>query len=270
VIAFGRILLPLDGSARAEAALRWVDILPAQQIRLLHICDEEGPQSAEAATYLQKMASHLARPDRVIDTRVAFGEAADGIVADAADVDLIVMCTQGEGGGGRLIYGSVADLVARHAPVPTLLLRGRGAPVSTDPVRRVVVPLDGSANAERALPMAAFVARMFQSQVHLVTVNDQPSAGGLPTAGRAANFDAAGAYLERAAESIRAPEIASSTETRSGAPAAELLAVIEPGDLLIMTTHGRGAARRWQIGSVAEKLLRQASAPVVLIRADTP
>jgi nucleotide-binding universal stress UspA family protein len=118
--------------------------------------------------------------------------------------------------------------------------------------------------------MAAFVARMLQSRVHLVTVNDQPSAGGVPTAGRAANYDAAGAYLERAAESMRDSDVASSIETRSGVPAAELLAVIEPGDLLVMTTHGRGAARRWQIGSVAEKLLRQAPAPVVLVRADTP
>nr|MBA3450124.1 universal stress protein [Chloroflexia bacterium] len=50
----------------------------------------------------------------------------------------------------------------------------------------------------------------------------------------------------------------------------ELLAAVGPGDLLVITTHGQGAARRWQMGRVAEKLLGHASAPLVLIRADSP
>jgi nucleotide-binding universal stress UspA family protein len=48
------------------------------------------------------------------------------------------------------------------------------------------------------------------------------------------------------------------------------MATLGPGDLLVITTHGQGAARRWQIGNVAEKLLRQAATPVALVRADTP
>ena len=48
----------------------------------------------------------------------------------------------------------------------------------------------------------------------------------------------------------------------------EVMATLGTGDLLVITTHGQGAARRWQIGYVAEKLLRQAAAPVALVRAD--
>jgi nucleotide-binding universal stress UspA family protein len=48
------------------------------------------------------------------------------------------------------------------------------------------------------------------------------------------------------------------------------MATLGTGDLLVITTHGQGAARRWQIGNVAEKLLRQAATPVALVRADMP
>ena len=77
------------------------------------------------------------------------------------------------------------------------------------------------------------------------------------------------AYLEGTAASLQALDIRTSTEVRSGPAAIEVMATLGTGDLLIITTHGQGAARRWQIGNVAEKLLRQAAAPVVLVRADT-
>ena len=158
VTGFDRILVPLDGSERAEVALSWASALPAQRVRLLHICPEEHPDSQAAARYLEEVAARFRPPDRTIETRIAHGGPAEGIVADAADVDLIVMSTQGAGGGGRLLFGSVADRVARHAPAPTLLLRGGHHPVRPQPVRRIVVPLDGSAAAERALPLATILA----------------------------------------------------------------------------------------------------------------
>ena len=104
------------------------------------------------------------------------GGPAEGIVDDAADADLIVMSTQGAGGGGRLLFGSVADRVARHAPAPTLLLRGGHHPVATQPVQRIVVALDGSLAAERALPLATLLATLLHVPVHFVTVDDaEPS-----------------------------------------------------------------------------------------------
>jgi nucleotide-binding universal stress UspA family protein len=56
---------------------------------------------------------------------VAEGEAADAIVEQAAEngANLIIMSSHGRGGLGRLVFGSVADAVLRHSPVPVLLLR---------------------------------------------------------------------------------------------------------------------------------------------------
>jgi nucleotide-binding universal stress UspA family protein len=269
------ILVPLDGSERAEAALSWASALPAQRVRLLRVCSEH-PESQEAAEYLDKLAARFRPPGRAIETRIAYGGPAEGIVGDAVDADLIVMSTQGAGGGGRLLFGSVADRVARHAPTPTLLLRGGHHPVNTQPVRRIVVALDGSPAAERALPLATLLATRLQVPIHFVTVDDQVSPRTDQDHGRhagdqsASHGEKAEAYLEATAASLLALDIVTSTEVRSGPAAIEVMAALGTGDLLVVTTHGQGAARRWQIGNVAEKLVRQAAAPVALVRADTP
>jgi len=269
------ILVPLDGSERAEAALSWASALPAQRVRLLRVCSEH-PEGQEAAEYLDQLAVRFRPPGRAIETRIAYGGPAEGIVGDAVDADLIVMSTQGAGGGGRLLFGSVADRVARHAPTPTLLLRGGHHPVDTQPVRRIVVALDGSPAAERALPLATLLATRLQVPIHFVTVDDQVSPRTDQGHGRDAGDQSAShgekseAYLEATAASLLALEIVTSTEVRSGPAAIEVMAALGTGDLLVVTTHGQGAARRWQIGNVAEKLVRQAAAPVALVRADTP
>jgi len=269
------ILVPLDGSERAEAALSWASALPAQRVRLLRVCSEH-PEGQEAAEYLDQLAARFRPPGRAIETRIAYGGPAEAIVGDAVDADLIVMSTQGAGGGGRLLFGSVADRVARHAPTPTLLLRGGHHPVDTQPVRRIVVALDGSPAAERALPLATLLATRLQVPIHFVTVDDQVSPRTDQGHGRDAGDQSAShgekseAYLEATAASLLALEIVTSTEVRSGPAAIEVMAALGTGDLLVVTTHGQGAARRWQIGNVAEKLVRQAAAPVALVRADTP
>ena len=269
------ILVPLDGSKRAEAALSWASALPAQRVRLLRVCPEERIDSQEAARYLERVAARFSPPGRAIETRIAYGGPAEGIVGDAADADLIVMSTQGAGGGGRLLFGSVADRVARHAPAPTLLLRGGHHPVDTQPVRRIVVALDGSPAAERALPLAAIFARLLRVPVHFVTVDDEVSSqaererGGYTRDHSGPGAETLDAYLEETAATLQALDIVTSTELRSGPAANEVMASLGTGDLLVITTHGQGAARRWQIGNVAEKLLRQAATPVALVRADT-
>jgi nucleotide-binding universal stress UspA family protein len=270
------ILVPLDGSESAEAALDWAYALPAQRIRLLRVCPEEPPDTQAAAQYLEEVAARFRPPERRIETRIAYGGPAETIVDDAADSDLIVMSTQSAGGGGRLLFGSVADRVARHAPAPTLLLRGGHHPVAVQPVRRIVTALDGSLAAERALPMATLFARELGVPIHLVSVSDQITSQaerGSDHGSRdrsAPRVESPATYLERTAASLGALDVAASTEIRCGPAALEVMATLGSGDLLIITTHGQGAARRWQIGNVAEKLLRQAAAPVVLVRADTP
>jgi nucleotide-binding universal stress UspA family protein len=53
--------------------------------------------------------------------------------------------------------------------------------------------------------------------------------------------------------------------TLSGSPFFAISDATEPDDLIILTSHGRGGVRRWLLGSVAEKLVREAPAPVLLV-----
>lgn len=262
---FDRILVPLDGSPRAEAVLPWLRRLPAREIRLLQVCPDEASHTDEVNQYLDDLAATLAAPRRTVETRVVTGSPAEAIVAEAADASLVVMCTQGAGGGGRRVYGSVADRVSRHAPAPTLLLRGGDDPVAEGTVRRIVVPLDGSPAAERALPMAATLARIMDAPVQLITICDE---GDADASSSSRHPETALARLTALVSRLGEQGVPAAAETRTGEPAAELLQSIVPGDVIVATTHGEGTARRWQIGHVAEKLLRQAAAPILLIRTD--
>jgi nucleotide-binding universal stress UspA family protein len=75
------------------------------------------------------------------------------------------------------------------------------------------------------------------------------------------------AYLEGIAEQLRARGLTVKTEVHVGAPALVLLGELRADDVAVMTTHGRGGVRRWLLGSVAEKLVREAAAPILLVRA---
>ena len=285
-----RILVPLDGSGTAEAALAYAEMLPSQLATLLQVEpnttglmvastpeQEEwrSARDADVSAYLEQAGERLRKQGRVVESAVAFGDPADWIIASAGDADLIVMTTHGRGAGGRALFGSVADRVARHAPVPTLLVRGHDAAAGPPQVARVIVTLDGSALADRALPVAASVARDLGVPIHLLWVLDDDVVRASVEAGIAA----AGAYakaqddarrqakedLQTRVQTLCNQDITASAQILTGSPAVALLDVITLTDLVVMTTHGRGGVRRWLLGSVADKLVREAAAPVLLV-----
>ena len=66
---------------------------------------------------------------------------------------------------------------------------------------------------------------------------------------------------------LQAEGVDASGEIVNGSPFFAISEATEPGDLLLLTSHGRGGVRRWLLGSVAEKLVREADAPVMLVPA---
>jgi nucleotide-binding universal stress UspA family protein len=145
-------------------------------------------------------------------------------------------------------------------------------------VGRIVVPLDGSDRAEGALPPAIQAAAGFGAVLDLVHV--APWAWMLyaiawqdllPAALDEALEERASAYLS--AVRARLPHtLAAERHVLRGDPADAILEHVRASgaDLLVMTTHGRSGISRWALGSVADRLVRTAEAPVLLLRADLP
>jgi nucleotide-binding universal stress UspA family protein len=280
---YERILVPLDGSQTAEAALAYAALLPSRQVRLLAVEHERADLTAmwwETRTYqdyLERVAEPLRQRGRAVETFVVSGNAAAQILAFTDTVDLVVMGSHGHGAMERLILGSVAGQVARQAPVPTMIVRegqAQGTPVR---VERLVVPLDGSVLAEQAVPVASALAAHLSTPIHLMRVLDVDPRraavqAGIPAARasmRAREVDRrlAEQYLATRVQKLRNQGLAATAEVRLGNPVATLLDTIRPDDLVVMTSHGLGGIRRWVIGSVAEQLVRAAAGPVLLVRA---
>jgi nucleotide-binding universal stress UspA family protein len=145
-----KILVPLDGSALAESAIsKAVEVAGDRSVTLMLLRAVEArtlpgmdPTEAqvgvvhEAEEYLATIAARLKKQGiKGVETSVWYGPAAAAII-DAARLrkaDMIVMSTHGRSGLGRLIVGSVAELVLRGTTTPILLLRAPEAPVEAPP-----------------------------------------------------------------------------------------------------------------------------------------
>jgi nucleotide-binding universal stress UspA family protein len=274
------ILVPLDGSELAQQALPYAQALadpscggePECQLILLEVGQDEDELSL-----LERHADTDARLE------TATGDPAAQILRVAKDlgVGMIVMTTHGRGALGRLAFGSVADTVTRTSPIPVLVIRpGEGDRGSAAPViRRVVVPLDGSELAEAALPTAQALAQRLNVPVHLISAIDltrQVPVEIMPTVA----FDAslyeetvaqlsadAETTLSLAGERLRREAVEVTWEVLHGSPFLAIKEAVQPGDVIVMTSRGRGGAGRWLLGSVAETLIRDGPVPVVLVPA---
>ena len=293
------ILVPLDGSPLAEQVLPYAQALlaPGAELILLQVAEEPEPIYGMRGQLLvpiedqQRMLERLAREVLTraeatlraerppVRLEVVGGDPAEQIVQHAAgrQVELIAMTTHGRGALGRWVFGSVADRVARSAPVPVLLVRPSAGEPRPAAIRRLVVPLDGSALAEEALPTAQALATRLGIPMHLITAIDVmrliPPALGPVVAFDATAYQetisqldaAAAALLTEMSERLAHQGLHTSSEVAHGSPFVTIAEAVHDGDLIVMTSHGRSGVQRWLLGSVAEKLVREAPVPVVLV-----
>jgi nucleotide-binding universal stress UspA family protein len=134
----------------------------------------------------------------------------------------------------------------------------------------ILVPLDGSALAERALPYAVTLARASHAQLSLVRAAlAHTLPGAEPSEAQAAVVQRAERALEATAESLRSGGLTVETHVYYDEAARAIVDATEhPAvDLVVMSTHGRGGLGRWVYGSVADRVLRRLAAPVLLVPA---
>ncbi|WP_144921286.1 universal stress protein [Halorubrum salsamenti] len=140
---------------------------------------------------------------------------------------------------------------------------------------RILVPTDGSAEGKRAVSHALDLASVHGAGVHALYVVDTASYAGMPMesswegVGDLLRDDANEAVAE--VESLAAEtDLGVETAVAEGSPSKEIIRYAEGNDcdLIVMGTHGRGGIDRLLLGSVAEKVVRGSSVPVLTVRLD--
>jgi nucleotide-binding universal stress UspA family protein len=296
---FRSILVPLDRSSLAEQALPLarsiaqrangkldlVEVhtlyaledpsagwLPYDRVRDAE-CRQQEQLYLDATAKSVGSASPLTVTAEVISGSAALAETvADSILERAriGNADLIVMTTRGRGVVSRLALGSVADQLLRRAPIPILLMRPmEGVPaITSEPVLdNILILLDGSPLAEQILEPALDVARFMEARCTLLRVVEARSSPGdrLEPPEKAQ----AEAYLERVAERLREQGYQVRTRVVVARHAVEAIlaeAAAQASNLIALATHGRGGLNRLLLGSVADKLIRTATSPVLVYR----
>jgi nucleotide-binding universal stress UspA family protein len=185
----------------------------------------------------------------------------------AAEADLVVLATHGHRPFSRLWLGSVADELIRRLPVPLLLVRPGEGPVDLrrEPAfRRVLVPLDGSARAEKILEPALSLGALWEAEYVLIRA---------VALANGASQHQAHDYLEGVAERLRqrALRVRTLVLTHGHAAAAiQEAAAAEGADLIALATRGQGGLRRLLLGSVADKLIRATTMPLLVFHPLVP
>jgi nucleotide-binding universal stress UspA family protein len=281
-----RVLVPLDGSPFAEAALPAALSLAGEthgEVHLLRVLEVPpvfvfpevySPDRDEAEVYLDALIERVGGAGvHNVSRTVREGAVVQEIARAAHDwrADVIVMCTHGRGGVSRLWLGSVADRFLRTTTVPVFLVRppdraGAAAPFI---VGKVVVPVDGSPSAEAALPWAKTLSGAYGVPLLLVQAITYPGAPAIESPERAESVLAAEregrAYLELLCRKLEEEGFDAAFRQARAPGAAQVALGAADRDPIVMTTRGRSGVARTFLGSVTDKVVRGAVGPVLVI-----
>lgn len=300
------LLVPLDGSVFAEGALPHALLLARtlsadimllrvltrhEQARLLteeivEAWDDTMPSREEcdrqvwlwlreeAERYLAAQVQRLRAEGLAVESRVLFGDPATAIVEqiEASRPALVLMASHGYSGFQRWALGSVTERVVSASSAPVMVVRSSAKP-SALAIRRILVPLDGSPFSAQALPLALLLAQRARAELSLLRVVAPPLSleRELPLS-YSKNIAQVqlevGRQLQATASALRQEHRHITSTIAQGHAAEEIVAAaaIQGADLIIMATHGHSGLRRWALGSTADKVLRTADVPLILVR----
>ncbi|MSQ61597.1 MAG: universal stress protein [Dehalococcoidia bacterium] len=288
------ILVPYDGSTTSARALPYAAAIskigePGRIVLLTVLPTREetdspnGPMARKdwertTRRRLQNAARRLRGMGvGTVDVETRWSVQTDEEIVGAAkerNVSLIVLGTHGRSGLSRALLGSTAMSVVRDSHVPCMLIPP-GRPLRDLKLTRALLPIDGSELSAQALPLAIELANA-GVQIEVLRVVP-PSATMVPFAVPGAEGYLPVNLIEdltaAAEEDVRStiaklPKGRASGTTLLGSPS---LAIIEQAankkvDVIVMTTHARSGLGRAFLGSVADRVVRTAKIPVIVIR----
>lgn len=298
------ILVPLDGSKAADRAIPVAGRIAARSGARLHLVairrpllpltehvapefavvtpDLESISHAVLENHLESHADdigmfyHVPVAHEVID---GVGSIADDLVTYVGrhEIDLIVMRTHGRSAIGRLCIGSVGSTLVERAGVPCLLLRENYGEMVKQArhgweFARIMVPLDGSEEAEMAIEQALALATPSLTEIQLLIVVPRqwvPDGGeeyAVPQTAQRANAEA---YVNGMARRLEARGYRARGFTIANRnPAAAIAAFAEQHRIALVSiaSHHRDRGNRLLFGSVIDALVHETDVPVLAQR----
>ncbi|MFC6837347.1 universal stress protein [Halomarina ordinaria] len=297
---YTRIVIAVDGSDEAkEAARRGLELARVFEasVDVLHVVERKALRLTTAGderdrlrergravlTEIADLASDLGQP---VETELREGKPAAEVSDFASErgADLVVVGRQGTTGLGRRLLGGVTEQVLHRSDVPVFVVPdGDQGPVTSSTYTRLLLPTDGSENADAAARHGTSLARQYGAAVHVLNVVDIQAAGGLFSAGglekefvdrlESRGRDAV-QRVERAVGET-APEldvetaVVRTTSFDGVAPEIREYVADQAIDAVVMGSHGRSNLGRQLLGSVASTVLRTVDVPVLVVKRES-
>jgi nucleotide-binding universal stress UspA family protein len=285
MITIERILSPVDFVPESHTALRYATALAAAhqaKLKLLHVVapliSNAYPSLVDvvdAGSIKEKFERQLedvtakVRAERIeVESEVTLGHVAHEIEKSIRNYEpeLVVLGTHGRRGLERWFMGSTTERLLRRSPVPLLTV-----PDATERwgagsrLKRILVTTDFSEGTADALDYAFAVARENDAHVTFLHVVNLPAA--FSFADGALSLTKIEDELSKLISSKNRRWDHFETKVDRGIPYEVILNTLETGqiDLLVMNIHGKGMLERALLGSTAERVVRAAQCPVMMI-----
>lgn len=297
MMMYDRIVIAVDGSDEAEhAARRGLELADAfdATVDVVHVVEQNALQLSRSSgektrlrergesvlAAIEELASELGRS---VSTELTEGKPGVRIseFATAQNADLVVVGRQGLTGTRRRLLGGVTEQVLHRSEVPVFVVPDDGAATDAEAdYSQILLPTDGSENAEESVPHGVAVARNYGSTIHALNVVDLQAAGGpfnagglerefverLEANGRQA-VDRVASEIEDIDTDVAVRTAVERTKSFTGVGAG-VREYVQNNDigLVVMGSHGRSNLERQLLGSVASTVLRTVDVPVIVVK----
>lgn len=296
------VLVPIDFSPESFKTLRYAKLLRKRfgaDLHLVHVVTPPSPSrprqtswpafskevTANARKRLAELAAESSLPSEPKPYTVRTGKVADEIneVARVRSAGLIAIATRGYTGMKHAFLGSTTERVVRSAPCPVLVVRENEPASAKERARRgrtplqfrkILVPVDFSENSRLGLEYALRFAAEFRASLvifHSVlampyVLGDEYIAREMPDL-ITNQQEYANEEMEKLRKKVSGKPGDIETEIAFGSPVERITDYVAKKDidLIIISTHGRSGLQRVLIGSTAERIVRHASCPVLVV-----
>jgi nucleotide-binding universal stress UspA family protein len=288
MITIKKILCPVDFFPASDMAVNYAVGLALNydaKIHLLHVVTPGATPAYEfpvnmgeivrsmedaAAKEIEKIVTRVKDAGAAVESDVRVGDVHNEIkrAIDVVQPNLVVMGTHGSRGVERWLMGSTTERLLRHSPVPLLTISGNNGGASGElRFKRILVTTDFSEGTADALAYAFAMAQENDSRVTLLHVLHNVDDADLSREYRDLLRKGIQAELEELVPAEAKDWCDVVTRVETGTPYRIILRTLEDEkvDLLVMNIHGKGMLDRALLGSTAERVVRAARCPVMLI-----